>query len=34
MFCWMRNVWDMQWIGFKIKDQKIGTYEINKISLS
>ena len=19
MFCWKRNVWDIQWIGFKVK---------------
>ena len=19
MFCWIRNVWDIQWIGFKVK---------------
>ena len=31
MFCWIRNVWDIQWIGYK--DHRIGTYEINKISL-
>ena len=35
MFCWIRKVWDIQWIGFKIqsKNYKIGTYKINKISL-
>ena len=26
------NVWDTQWIEFK--EQRIGTYEINKMSLS
>ena len=32
MYCWIINVWDIQWIEFK--DHTIGTYEINKISLS
>ena len=29
MYCWVINVWDIQG-----KDHRIGTYEINKISLS
>ena len=33
VFCWINNVWDIWWIGFT-KNQKIGIYEINKISLS
>ena len=33
-FCWIMNVQDTQWIEFKRKDHRIGTYEINKISLS
>ena len=32
MCCWIINVWDTQLIEFKVKI--IGTYEINKISLS
>ena len=31
MFCWIRNVWHIRWIGFKV--HKIENYEINKISL-
>ena len=35
MLCWIRNVWDItRWIEFRVnEDHKIGTYEINKISL-
>ena len=37
MFCWIKNVWGIRWIGFKVKiigtRKIIGTYEINKISL-
>ena len=23
MFCWMKNVWDIQWIGFKFPEHEL-----------
>ena len=36
MFCWIRNVWDIQWIMNRIqsKDHRIGTYKVYTVSLS
>ena len=33
MFCWIKNVWDIQWIEFKVKIIEL-QHKINKISLS
>ena len=33
MYCWVINVWDIQW-RVQSKDHRIGTYEINEVSLS
>ena len=29
IFCWIRNIWDIQWIGFKVK---IIEYELMKLT--
>ena len=31
MFCWIKNIWDIQWIGFKVKIIKLKLFKSTKL---